>query len=185
MACRGLRLAPKQPLPRPLVLHVKHYALFVARLQLAFASHAHDLHTVTMFNVRSIILLVISYVVIPRLTFLPQNVHSLLILFGPFVLPRIVDWFNVARATSRSVPVRPTPPRVKNTLNLLFLAAIVCLTLSLPASRPRTYFLQHKATFALRQAFCSRGFATSGRSLTPTMRYARSSKSMGATSYTI
>lgn len=93
-----------------------------------------------MFNVRSIILLAISYVVIPRLTFLPQNVHSLLILFGPFVLPRIVDWFNVARATSRSVPVRPTPPRVQNALNVLFVAAIACLALSLSRFAPENVF---------------------------------------------
>lgn len=94
-----------------------------------------------MFNVRSIILLVISYVVIPRLTFLPQNVHSLLILFGPFVLPRIADWFNTARATSQSVPVRPTPPRVQKALNLLFVAAIVCLALSLSRFAPENIFL--------------------------------------------
>ncbi|KAF1928549.1 uncharacterized protein M421DRAFT_420439 [Didymella exigua CBS 183.55] len=94
-----------------------------------------------MFNVRSIILLVISYVVIPRLTFLPQNVHSLLILFGPFVLPRLVDWINVARATSRSVPVRSTPPRVKNGLNLLFFAAIACLALSLSRFAPENIFV--------------------------------------------
>ncbi|KAL1655260.1 hypothetical protein SLS61_002146 [Didymella pomorum] len=94
-----------------------------------------------MFNVRSIILLVVSYLVIPRLTFLPQNVHSLLILFGPFVLPRIVDWFNVARATSRSVPVRPTPPRVKNALNLLFIAAVACLALSLSRLAPENIFV--------------------------------------------
>ncbi|KAF3040819.1 hypothetical protein E8E11_007453 [Didymella keratinophila] len=94
-----------------------------------------------MFNVRSIILLVVSYVVIPRLTFLPQNVHSLLILFGPFVLPRIVDWFNVARATSRSVPIRPAPPRVKHALNLLFVAAVTCLALSMSRFAPENIFV--------------------------------------------
>jgi hypothetical protein len=94
-----------------------------------------------MFNVRSIVLLVISYVVIPRLTFLPQNVHSLLILFGPFLLPRLADWFNTARATSRSVPIRPTPPRVQNTLNVLFVAAIACLALSLSRFAPENIFL--------------------------------------------
>ena len=94
-----------------------------------------------MFNVRSIVLLVLSYVVIPRLTFLPQNVHSLLILFGPFVLPRLADWFNTARATSRSVPIRPTPPRVQNALNVLFVAAIACLALSLSRFAPENIFL--------------------------------------------
>jgi hypothetical protein len=94
-----------------------------------------------MFNVRSIVLLVLSYVVIPRLTFLPQNVHSLLILFGPFVLPRLADWLNTARATSRSVPIRPTPPRVQNALNVLFVAAIACLALSLSRFAPENIFL--------------------------------------------
>jgi hypothetical protein len=94
-----------------------------------------------MFNVRSIVLLVISYVVIPRLTFLPQNVHSLLILFGPFLLPRLADWFNTARATSRSVPIRPTPLRVQNALNVLFVAAIACLALSLSRFAPENIFL--------------------------------------------
>jgi hypothetical protein len=95
-----------------------------------------------MFNVRSIILMVISYVVIPRLTFLPKSVHSLLILFGPFLLPRVVDWINTARATSRSVPVRPTPPRVQNALNLLFMSAIVCIVLSLSRFAPENIFLK-------------------------------------------
>jgi len=95
-----------------------------------------------MFNVRSIILLVISYVVIPRLTFLPKNVHTLLIIFGPFLLPKVLDWINVARATSRSVPIRPTPPRVKNALNLLFVSAIVCLVFSLSRFAPENIFLQ-------------------------------------------
>ncbi|KAF2127343.1 hypothetical protein P153DRAFT_368650 [Dothidotthia symphoricarpi CBS 119687] len=95
-----------------------------------------------MFNLRSIILVVVSYVVIPRLTFLPQNVHSLLIMFGPFIIPRIFDWINVARASARSVPVRPTPPRVKNALNLLFVATVVCVVLSLSRFAPENIFLQ-------------------------------------------
>jgi hypothetical protein len=103
---------------------------------------SHDISTPIMFNLRSIILLVFSYVVIPRLTFLPKNVHTLLILFGPFLIPRVLDWINVARATSRSVPIRPTPPRVKNALNLLFVSAIVCLTLSLSRFAPENIFLK-------------------------------------------
>ncbi|KAJ4365307.1 hypothetical protein N0V83_008927 [Neocucurbitaria cava] len=95
-----------------------------------------------MFNLRSVIILVISYVVIPRLTFLPKNVHSLLLLFGPFLIPRVFDWINVARATSRSVPVRPTPPRVKHALNVLFLSAVVCLILSLSRFAPENIFLK-------------------------------------------
>jgi hypothetical protein len=95
-----------------------------------------------MISVRSIVLLVVSYAVIPQLTFLPQNVHSLLIVFGPFLIPRVFDWVNVARATSRSVPVRPTPPRVQYALNLLFACALVCLVLSLSRFAPENIFLK-------------------------------------------
>lgn len=95
-----------------------------------------------MFNVRAIVLLVISYVVIPRLTFLPKNVHTLLIVFGPFLIPRVFDWINVARATSRSVPVRPVPPRVNHALNLLFVSAIACLVLSSSRFAPENIFLK-------------------------------------------
>jgi hypothetical protein len=95
-----------------------------------------------MFKVRSIVLLVVSYVVIPRLTFLPKNIHTLLIVFGPFLIPKVLDWVNVARATSRSVPIRPTPPRVQNILNLLFVSAIACLALSLARFAPDNIFLQ-------------------------------------------
>ena len=94
-----------------------------------------------MFSARSIVLLVVSYVVIPRLTFLPQNLHNLLIVFGPFLVPRLVDWIDTARATSRSVPVRPTPPRVQHALNLLFLGAVVSLGLSLSRYAPINIYL--------------------------------------------
>ncbi|OAL48840.1 hypothetical protein IQ07DRAFT_88411 [Pyrenochaeta sp. DS3sAY3a] len=94
-----------------------------------------------MFNWRSIGILVISYVVIPRLTFLPSSVHGILVLFGPFLIPKVLDWINVARATSRSVPVRPIPPRVQNALNLLFVAAVACLVLSLPRFAPENIFV--------------------------------------------
>ncbi|KAL6707900.1 hypothetical protein ACN47E_003574 [Coniothyrium glycines] len=95
-----------------------------------------------MFSLRAIVLLVVSYVVIPRLTFLPKSVHSLLIVFGPFLLPRLVDWINTARASSRSLPVQPAPARVKHALNLLFVSAVVCLGLSLSRFAPENIFLQ-------------------------------------------
>jgi hypothetical protein len=95
-----------------------------------------------MFNVRSIILLVISYIVVPRLTFLPSNVHTILTIFGPFLIPKLFDWVNVARATSRSAPVRPIPPRVQYALNLLFVSAVLCLTLSLSRFAPENIFIK-------------------------------------------
>jgi len=107
-----------------------------------FVQTTHDSATRTMFNVRSIVFIVISYVVIPRLTFLPQNVHSILILFGPFLIPRIFDMVNVARATSRSAPIRPTPTRVQYALNILFVSAVVSLTLSLSRFAPDNIFVK-------------------------------------------
>ncbi|EDU47049.1 chorismate synthase protein [Pyrenophora tritici-repentis] len=95
-----------------------------------------------MFNLRSIVLLVISYVVIPRLTFLPSDVHSILILFGPFLIPRVFDWVNVMRATSINAPIRPIPTRVQYALNILFVSAVVCLTLSLSRFAPDNIFLK-------------------------------------------
>ncbi|KAF2847933.1 hypothetical protein T440DRAFT_179138 [Plenodomus tracheiphilus IPT5] len=98
-----------------------------------------------MFSLRSIVLLVVSYVVIPRLTFLPQNVHSLLIVFGPFLIPRALDWVNVSRTTNSSVPVRPVPPRVKHALNLLFLSACVFFVLSFARFAPENIFIQTRS----------------------------------------
>jgi hypothetical protein len=108
----------------------------------ALDAPSHDNPTPNMFNLRSIIILLVSYVVIPRLTFLPKNIHSLLIVFGPFLLPKVLDWINVARATSRSVPIRPTPARVQHALNLLFVSAVVCLILSFSRFAPENIFLQ-------------------------------------------
>ncbi|KAF2260087.1 hypothetical protein CC78DRAFT_585190 [Lojkania enalia] len=95
-----------------------------------------------MFNLQSIVLLFLSYVVIPRLTFLPKSVHTVLIIFGPFLLPKLINLFNTARATSRSAPIRPTPPTVQHALNLLFVSAVVCLVLSLPHFAPENIFLK-------------------------------------------
>jgi hypothetical protein len=95
-----------------------------------------------MFSLQSIVLLVLSYLVIPRLTFLPKPVHSLLTLFGPFLLPLIVNGFNTARAQSRSVPIRPTPHRVRRALDVLLVSAVACLILSLPNFGPENLFLK-------------------------------------------
>jgi hypothetical protein len=95
-----------------------------------------------MINKQSLVLLFVSYVLVPRLTFLPKSVHTLLTIFGPFLLPWLLNQFNTARATSRSVPVRPTPPKVQRALNLLFVSAIGCLILSLPYFAPENIFLK-------------------------------------------
>lgn len=93
-----------------------------------------------MFNWQNGVLFLISYVVIPRLTFLPRNVHTLLILVGPFLLNRLVFMFQTSRAVSRSLPVRPVPLKVKRALNILFASAVVSLALSLPRFAPENVF---------------------------------------------
>ncbi|KAH7125106.1 hypothetical protein B0J11DRAFT_298238 [Dendryphion nanum] len=94
-----------------------------------------------MVNLQSIILFGISYFIFPRLTFLPKSVHSILVIFGPFLLPRLVNLFNTARATSRSVPVRPVPHNVQWALNALFVSAVAWLILSLPRFASENIFL--------------------------------------------
>lgn len=103
--------------------------------------------TRAMINLRSVVLMGISYVVIPRLTFLPQNIHSILIIFGPFILPRAFDLFTTARATDHRAhaPVRPVPQRVKHALNLLFLSACLFFVLSFARFAPENIFLQTRS----------------------------------------
>ncbi|KAF2742509.1 hypothetical protein M011DRAFT_412584 [Sporormia fimetaria CBS 119925] len=95
-----------------------------------------------MFNVQSIVLMVICYVVLPRLTFLPPHIHSLLVSFGPITLTYCVNAFNKSRAASRSIPTRPTPRRVQYALDILLVSAVVCLALSLPHFSPENVFLK-------------------------------------------
>ncbi|KAJ4357755.1 uncharacterized protein N0V89_002331 [Didymosphaeria variabile] len=102
-----------------------------------------------MFNWQNIVLLVLSYVVIPRLTFLPSSLHTLLIVFGPFLLPRVINLLNTSRAASRSVPVRPVPTKVQRALNLLLLSTIVCLALSLPRFAEENIFLRTQSRWQI------------------------------------
>ncbi|KAF2108241.1 hypothetical protein BDV96DRAFT_504999 [Lophiotrema nucula] len=102
-----------------------------------------------MINLQSIVLLFVSYFVIPRLTFLPKSLHSLLIIFGPFLLPKVLNLFNTQRATSRSVPVRPTPPKVQRALNLLFVSTLAWLILTLPRFAPENIFLKAQSRWQI------------------------------------
>ncbi|KAF2441748.1 hypothetical protein P171DRAFT_365848 [Karstenula rhodostoma CBS 690.94] len=102
-----------------------------------------------MFNWQNIVLLVLSYVVIPRLTFLPSSLHTLLIVFGPFLLPRIINLFNTSRAASRSVPVRPVPTNVQRVLNLLFASAVTFFVLSLPRFAEENIFLKTQSRWQI------------------------------------
>ncbi|KAF2709381.1 hypothetical protein K504DRAFT_467349 [Pleomassaria siparia CBS 279.74] len=95
-----------------------------------------------MINKQSLVILFVSYVLVPRLTFLPKSVHSLLTVFGPFLIPWLLNQFNTSRATSPSVPVRSIPPKVQRALNLLVVSTIGCVLLSLPYFAPENIFLK-------------------------------------------
>jgi hypothetical protein len=122
------------------ITHVSQISLRKAR-GVSLFSVLHAIPTVaTMFNWQNGMLLLLSYVIIPRLTFLPSSVHTLLVIFGPFLLNRLISAFNTSRAVSRSVPVRPPPPKVTRALKLLFVSTAVCLALSLPQFAPENVF---------------------------------------------
>jgi hypothetical protein len=95
-----------------------------------------------MFSWQSIALLIFSYVVVPRLTFLPSQVHTLLIIFGPFVFPRILQLFTTSTAAASRVPIRPIPPKVQQALNLLFVSIVACCVLSLPKFSSENVFMK-------------------------------------------
>lgn len=127
--------------------HVNHilfeHHLFLHASAYFFPSVLHALpQAANMFSLQGIVILFFSYFIIPRLTFLPSSVHTLLIVFGPFLLPKLLDLFNTSRAVSRSVSVRPTPPKIQLALNLLFASTVVCLILSLPYFAPENIFIK-------------------------------------------
>ncbi|KAF2185412.1 hypothetical protein K469DRAFT_778095 [Zopfia rhizophila CBS 207.26] len=137
---RSERLCRSPLNPRPTLVCTAAYTCFPVILLIYALPHAAT--TAIMFNWQSIILLFISYFVIPRLTFLPSSLHSLLIIFGPFLLPKAVNLFRTARTAARSVPVRPTPLKVQRALNLLFISALCFLALTLPHFAPENIFLK-------------------------------------------
>ncbi|KAL1977965.1 hypothetical protein VTN31DRAFT_824 [Thermomyces dupontii] len=62
-----------------------------------------------------------------------SNLKSLLIFFGPVLLPKAINAYRNLRAVVASrPPPRPLPPSANRALNVLFAAIIVFLTLSLP-----------------------------------------------------
>lgn len=95
-----------------------------------------------MPSYQSIILFVVSYLVIPRLTFLPPNLHTVLKLLGPWFLSWAVNKFNTARAVSRSAPVRPAPAKVNLALNLLSISVIVWVVLTFSRFAPENIFVK-------------------------------------------
>ena len=88
-------------------------------------------------------LVIFSFVVLPRLTFLPPWIHTLFPVIGPLVVPRVIGWLRSqarAHAAAAAVPIRPVPLQAQRALNLLFASAVCALALSLPQCAPENVF---------------------------------------------
>ncbi|KAF4508386.1 hypothetical protein G6O67_004771 [Ophiocordyceps sinensis] len=73
-----------------------------------------------------------------------DSIRSLLLFFGPMLLPKAISYYRSVRSTSRlsGLAVQPVPRRVRPALALLFLLAIVCLAKTLPALAPDNIFVR-------------------------------------------
>lgn len=70
------------------------------------------------------------------------SVRSLLLFFGPILLPKAIAYYRSARAASaaRNLPLRPVPPRIRLALALLAALALGCLVKSFPPFAPENLF---------------------------------------------
>ncbi|KAH7030515.1 hypothetical protein B0J12DRAFT_633361 [Macrophomina phaseolina] len=71
-----------------------------------------------------------------------SGLKSLLIFFGPMLLPKAIQLYRSIRASSRNPhgAVRPMPAAVANSLNLLYAFAILTFIFSLPYFAPENVF---------------------------------------------
>lgn len=64
-----------------------------------------------------------------------RSIKSLLIFFGPILLPRAITYYRTFRVQlARRPPSRPIPKEASRALNLLFGAIVVFITLSVPSN---------------------------------------------------
>ncbi|GME35879.1 Chorismate synthase [Neofusicoccum parvum] len=70
------------------------------------------------------------------------RLKSLLIFFGPMLLPKAIQLYRSIRASSRNPHgrVRPTPPAVALTLNVLYAFAVLAFIYSFPYFAPQNVF---------------------------------------------
>lgn len=77
-----------------------------------------------------------------RLTQKPSRIKSLVIFFGPMLLPKAITWFNAARAAQRNPkqPIRPLPTGTLAIVILLASAAALFAASTLPILAPENVF---------------------------------------------
>ncbi|KAK1830781.1 hypothetical protein QBC39DRAFT_308412 [Podospora conica] len=70
------------------------------------------------------------------------TIKSLLIFFGPVLLPKAIAYYRAVRAAPRlhNRPIRPAPPSVSRALILLFVVAVLFLLRTLPPLSPANIF---------------------------------------------
>ncbi|KAM3072459.1 hypothetical protein ACMFMG_009260 [Clarireedia jacksonii] len=70
------------------------------------------------------------------------TIKSLLIFFGPILLPKALSYYRRARAAPsiHGIPVRPVPAPVSRSLTILFLVALIFLLKTLPTFLPPNLF---------------------------------------------
>lgn len=69
-----------------------------------------------------------------------SSIRSLLLFFGPILLPKAIGWYRSIRSSSRGLPIRPAPPQVRIALGLLFFLSATCLLKTLPIFTPENLF---------------------------------------------
>lgn len=72
------------------------------------------------------------------------SVRSLLLFFGPILLPRAISYYRSVRSTTRlrGLAIQPVSRRARAALALLFVVAAACLALTLPVCAPENLFLR-------------------------------------------
>ncbi|KAH8685519.1 hypothetical protein BGZ60DRAFT_93711 [Tricladium varicosporioides] len=70
------------------------------------------------------------------------TIKSLLLFFGPILLPKAISYYRSVRAAPQvyGVSIRPTPPHVSRALTILFIVAASFLVYTLPPFSPENIF---------------------------------------------
>ncbi|KAH9439638.1 hypothetical protein MCOR02_003178 [Pyricularia oryzae] len=71
------------------------------------------------------------------------TIKSLLLFFGPFLLPKMISYYRSLRASSAqsNQPIRPPPPGAQRVIILLCVVAIVFIAKTLPTLSPENVFV--------------------------------------------
>ncbi|KAJ6440758.1 chorismate synthase protein [Purpureocillium lavendulum] len=78
-----------------------------------------------------------------RKLLIESNIRSLLLFFGPILLPKAISWYRSVRDASRdaNLPLRPVPPNARLAVTLLAVLAAAYLVKALPVFSPENLFV--------------------------------------------